>query len=113
MSVKRFLKWEEIDVRWEDLDQVWEDISVIEEFGRLVRGSGGSPGFLDYVKGNPWDKARQEIGDEKTKKFLRILCRVNGIDYEKESDSKGDVRVTVEQLDRVFNESRIDVKIGI
>jgi len=112
MSDKRYLKWEEINFKWEDLDMLWEDISILEEVGRLIRGGGG--GYSEYVKGNPWEKTKQALGEEKTQKFIKIFCRVNGLDYEKVSEPNSGIRVTVEQVEKVFNESsKIGVKINI
>lgn len=107
-----YLKWEELDFKWEEMNFSWEEVAIVEEVGRLIRGGGG--GYSEYVKGNPWEKTKQALGDEKTKKFIRIFCRVNGLDYEKVSEPNSGIRVTVEQVEKVFNEAaKIGVKINI
>ena len=107
MFEKYYLKWEEIDFTWDHLDMLWEDISILREIAGVIRRGGGS---MAYVQGNPWDKTRQAVGEEKTKKFIKIFCRVNGLDFEETHELKDGMRITVDQIEKVFDEAR---KIGI
>jgi len=107
MITKVYLEWENTDFTWDQLDMLWEDVAIIKEVGELIRRGGGSS---DYVRGNPWDKTRRELGEEKTKKFIKIVCRVNGLEYEDVIDPNPKIKVTANHIDRVFNES---IKVGI
>lgn len=108
MQTKYYLKWEEIDITWDQLDMLWEDISILIEVGKVIKRGGG--GLAAYIQGNPWAQNRKELGEEKAKKFIKIFCSVNGLDYEETVKLKDDIKVTVEQMEKVFNEAR---KIGV
>lgn len=111
---KKFLKWEEITVNWEDLTLLWEDISILLEVAGVIRGGGSGATYKEYVKNNPWDQSKKqlekELGEEKTKKFIKLICRVNGIDYEEVAEPNNKIKITTEHIEKVFNEA---VKVGI
>ena len=103
--MEKYLKWEEIDIAWENIDMVWEEI-ILEEVAEVIRKHGGGQAYID---GNPWDITKKELGEEKTKKFIKIFCRVNELEYEKVLESKV-IKVTISQLEKVFNEGK---KVGV
>jgi hypothetical protein len=107
MQQKVFLEWENVFTNWEDLDQVWEDVHILIEVAESIKRGGG---LSSYVKGNPWDKTRKELGEEKTKKFIKIVCKVNGLEFEDVIDPNPKIQVTVEHLEKTFAES---IKIGV
>ena len=96
--IKELLNWEDVNLNWEDVNMNWEDIHIIKEVERVVRGSGL---ISDYVKNNPWNKLRKTIGEEKTKKFITIFCKINDISYEEIKEEK-DIKIKVDQFERVF-----------
>ena len=107
MLEKVYLKWEDINIKWEDLNLTWEEIYILEEVANVIRKHGGSS---EYVKGNPWDITKREIGEEKTDIFIRLFCKVNNIKYEKIIKPNNKIKITAKQIEKVFNES---IKIGI
>jgi hypothetical protein len=109
MTNKIYIKWEDLNFKWEDINMLWEDISIIQEVGNIIRKHGG--GYAAYVEGNPWDKTRKEIGEEKTKKFIKIFCKVNDLDYERVVESNSKIKVTASQFEKVFNEAFKGVKV--
>lgn len=108
MSNKVFLDWDQVNTTWDNLNQVWEDVSILIEAAQAVKKSGGS--LASYVRDNPWDKFKSDIGEEKTNKFIKIFCRVNDLEYEKVVEPNSKVKVTVSQFQKTFNES---IKIGV
>jgi hypothetical protein len=86
---------------------LWEEVAIIKEVGELIRRGGGAGA---YVKGNPWEKTREQLGEEKTKKFIRIVCNVNGLDYEDVIDPNPKIKVTATHIEKVFTEA---VKVGV
>jgi hypothetical protein len=108
MSNKVFLDWNQVNTTWDNLNQVWEDVSILIEAAAAVKRGGG--GLDSYVKDNPWDKFKSDIGEEKTKKFIKIFCKVNDLEYEKVAEPNSKVKVTVSQFEKTFNES---IKIGV
>ena len=102
-----YLKWEDVNIKWEDVNMHWEN--VIEEVAEVIRKHGG---MSAYVKGNPWDVTKKEIGEEKTRKFIKIFCKINNLNYEKAIEPNSEIKITVSQLEKVFNEAKIDVKVN-
>ena len=107
MITKVYLEWENTDFTWDHLNMLWEEVAIIKEVGELIRRGGGGNA---YVKGNPWEKTREQLGEEKTKKFIRIVCNVNGLDYEDVIDPNPKIRVTATHIEKVFTEA---VKVGV
>jgi hypothetical protein len=108
MATKVFLEWENVNFTWDNLDMLWEEVDILIDVGQVVKRGGG--GLSDYIRGNPWDKTKRELGEEKTKKFIKIFCRVNDLDYEEVIEPNSKVKITVEQMEKTFNES---LKIGV
>lgn len=109
MEIKEYLNWEDVNMTWEDVNMTWEEVFILIEVGGVIKKGGG---YAEYVKGNPWEKTKGELGEEKTKKFIKLFCRVNNLDYEKTIEPNNDVKISVSQLERVFNEgSKIGIKI--
>jgi hypothetical protein len=115
------LNWEDVDLYWMDINMEWsmiedyshfmnwEDIKLIEEVSRTVRGGGG---YDDYLKkDNPWKKLSEDIGEEKTERFIKIYCTVNGMDYEKEIQLNESVTVSVDRFEKVFEKIKIKVDV--
>ena len=100
----RFFKWEETNFTWDKLDMPWE---LVGEFVEVIRKHGGSSA---YVKGNPWDVSRKELGEEKTRKIIKLFCSVNNLNYEEMVETNNEIKITVEQIDKVINEA---VKVGV
>ncbi len=109
MDTRHYLNWEEVNFTWESVDMLWEEVFI--EIEQAVR-RGGNGGYAEYVKGNPWDKLRRDIGEEKTKKVIKLYCKVNGIDYEKVLESGTDIKVSVNSFERFVKEG-ISVKVNL
>ena len=114
--MKKYLFWPELNYLWTDIARedgfmLWPDIALIEEVQRVLRG-GGSKGDLqkEYEEGNPWRKLTEELGEEKTERFIKIFCTVNNMEYERGKFIKENIKVSVSQFEKVFNES-VKVKV--
>ena len=81
MSQKRYLNWEEVNSVWEETDYLWEDVAILIEIEQAVRRGGGD--YAAYVKGNPWEQVRKDLGEEKTKRVIKLYCNYKGIEYDK------------------------------
>jgi 23S rRNA G2445 N2-methylase RlmL len=121
MKNKIYLNWEDVNTTWDQVLMVWDDVSIIMEVGNIFKkgGGGGYPSreeIQEYIKGNPWNvtknRIQESIGEEKTKKFIKILCKVNNIDYESIIESKDNILINIDQIEKVFSEEvKVDVKI--
>ena len=86
----------------------WDE--VIKEVAEVIRKHGG---MSAYVNGNPWDITKKELGEEKTKKFIKIFCKINGLEYEKTIENKdNEIKITVGQLEKVFASISPKVKVS-
>ncbi len=114
--MKKFLYWPEVNYLWteiarEDGFMLWSDIALIEEVKRVLRG-GSQDGDLqrEYEEGNPWKKISENLGEEKAERFIKIFCTVNNLEYEKGKFINENIKVSVSQFEKVFNES-VKVKV--
>lgn len=109
MKEKVYLKWEEVDKTWENSDWLWEDVSIYLEIGRLVGNSGG---YSEYTKNNPWEKLRKDVGEEKTKKIIKLYCKFKDIEYEKVVENGNDIKVTANEFENFIRDG-ISIKVNI
>ena len=83
MTEKKYLKWEEVDSIWDDTNYLWEDVAIFIEINDLVNRGGGD--YAAYVEGNPWNKLRKDLGEEKTKRVIKLywnlFCQIKSFPY--------------------------------
>jgi hypothetical protein len=102
MDTKYYLDWQEVNTNWEDLGINWEDVYILIEAKQRAGGGSGTP-LKDYIQGNPWDKFRRDLGEEKSEKFIKLFCKINGMNYEEVIKPKSKIKVKVEHFERVFS----------
>jgi hypothetical protein len=102
---KKYLTWEEISLNWENVHLTWDEVFILLEIG-----SGAPSGMKEYVDGNPWMQTKKELGEEKTKKLIKLYCRVKGIDYEETKSPIDDIKVSVNEFER-FIKDAISIKV--
>lgn len=108
MGTIYYLDWQEVNINWEDLELDWEDVYILIEAKQKAGGSGS--GLKEYIKGNPWKNFKRDLGEEKSDKFIKLFCKINGMDYEEVIKPKSKIKVKVEHFQRVF-ENVPNVKI--
>jgi hypothetical protein len=113
---KKFLDWQELTLHWESIELHWEDIFILLEIER--KRGGGSGGALQrgeieklYIEGNPWRQMKDQVGVEQTEEFIKVLCKIKGVDYTKILENKNNIRVVVNDFIRKENEIKIKVKL--
>ena len=114
MSQKRYLKWEEVDSVWEETNYLWEDVAILIELEETVRRGGGD--YAAYVKGNPWQQVRQDLGEEKLKRVIKLYCNYKGIEYDKSIEINEDkFKVTASEFEQFIKTSireSISIKVN-
>lgn len=111
MKVKKYLNWEEVDSVWEETNYLWEDVAILIEIEEAVRRGGGD--YAAYVEGNPWAKIRRDLGEEKTKKVIKLYCNYKGIEYDKSIEvNESKIKVTATEFEK-FVKSSIRESISI
>jgi hypothetical protein len=109
MATIYYLDWQEVNINWEDLELDWEDVYILIEAKQRAGGGSGS-GLREYIQGNPWKNFKRDLGEEKADKFIKLFCKINGINYEEVIKPKSKIKVKVEHFQRVF-ENVPNVKI--
>lgn len=104
---KKYLKWEEVTLKWENVDLTWDEVFILLEIKSIRHGGGAYRG--EYEKGNPWMQMSKDIGEENTKKIIKLYCRVRGVDYDAIKEPTKEIKVTVNEFTRFINE--VSVKI--
>ena len=110
MQQKKYLKWEEVNSFWEQTNYSWEDVAIFIEINDLVNRGGG--GYAEYVKGNPWQQLRKDLGDEKTKKVIKLYCKYKGVEYEESKGINENIKVSASEFE-VFIKDSIRESISI
>lgn len=101
------IKWEDLNYAWDEIDLSWEEI-VIEVSTRINKGGG----YSEYFKNNPWQqKITQDLGKEKAEKFIKIMCNINGLDYEEIIKSNNNIKINVKHFEKTFKS--VGVKVNL
>ena len=114
---KKWLKWEEVNLKWENVDLTWDEVFILLEIVEKRNKGGGGSGYPykddqeEYEKNNPWKKLKEDLGEENTKKVIKLYCRISGVDYEEIKEPFDDVTVTINEFNRFVNE--VKVKVGL
>jgi hypothetical protein len=109
---RKYLKWEELNLKWEDFNLPWgEEIFILLEVENIIKRGGGY-GYKEYVDGNPWKQLREDIGEEKTKKVIKLYCKVNNIETEQYGYINENIKVSAYDFE-LFVKETIDKTIRI
>jgi len=85
------IKWEGADFKWNDNPYKWDEVELVEE----VVAAGGA-GIVAAVK---------QLDPEKKKRFIRLICKVKGIEtYSGQKTIHDDIEVSVEDCELVIKE---------
>ncbi len=102
------MNWEDVTDNWESTgDNIWNDIYILSEAKSSIKGS-----ISDYIKGNPWDRFKKDIGEEKTDRLIKIVCRINNLEYSEVIKPNTSIKIEVKHIERAFS-SIPKVKIRI
>lgn len=102
------MPWENINRGGELL--TWEDISIISHVGKSVQRD--DPRLYDeWIRNNPWKKIKEDIGEEKTERFIKIFCEINGMNFEEvRKIEENKIKLTIDNFEKVFK--KIEIKVN-
>ena len=88
------IKWEDADFKWNDNPHTWDEVLLVEEVVAAAENAGGVL------------KAVEALEPEKKKRFIRLVCKVKGIEtYSGQKTIKtDDIKITAEDCDMVVKE---------
>ena len=93
------IKWEEDQkIIWSDNDYKWDDVAI------LIEALGGG--------GDDFGQITRDYTEEKKKKLVKIVCKVNGIKYEDEKWKKSAGKVNATQI-KIAVSKVLGIKIDI
>ena len=85
------IKWEKANFKWNENPHIWNLVLEIVE-----AGGGTVEGAL---------KAVEDLDPEKKKRFIKLVCKVKGIEtYSGQKTIQDDIKVSVEDIELVIKE---------
>ena len=100
-TTKVYLNWNDDSIIWGSNDYTWNDVAVtitIQDLGGGA-GWGGIP-----PKKKIWDeKIADRVPKETERHFLKLVCKVNGIEYSEEKERMIAKDLTIENIQKTFD----------
>ena len=85
------ITWDKADFKWNDNPHIWNLVLEI-----LEAGGGTLEGAV---------RAVEELEPEKKKRFIKLVCKVKGIEtYSGQKTIQDDIKVSVEDIELVIKE---------
>ena len=106
---KKFFLWSELAEEWIGAFYIWSDVCIIIKVKEALAGGGGL-----LLHKTPIDKIKDYLDDTEYKKFIEIVCRINGLTFReiKERREKGLPEVTFIEIKKTITTvSRAAVKV--
>jgi hypothetical protein len=102
---KQCFTWSQMAEEWDSANYIWSDVCIL-----ISAGGGGAAGFFEgshkYIP--PAEVAKDRLTKKEYKRFIEIVCNVNGISSKerKERKDKGEIEVTLSEITRTYEEIR-------
>ena len=96
MAKITYIKWKDADFKWNDNPHTWDDVLLVKS---LVESDGAGPDEIVWNVNN-------ELDPDKKKRFIRLVCKVKGIEtYSGQKTIKTeDIEVSAEDVKLVVKE---------
>lgn len=98
-------KWQETNYTWANNPFKWSDIAFVEELVAEAEGAGGS--VYEAIR-----QQSEKYSPKKKKKFIKLVCIINNIEYSDKKFADGDIKVTVDDI-KVLVEAVNSVKLKV
>ena len=99
MATRTPFTWNNANFAWNDNPYTWDDCALVEELA--AAGGHGVAAVHKVLK----DK-------EKKKRFIKLLCKVKGVEYEEQKEINN-YKIVISDVELVVNEVMSSVKILI
>lgn len=104
MATRTPFTWNNANFAWNNNPYTWEDCALVEELAGALGGH-GTAGVHKEVQKVLKDK-------EKKKRFIKLLCKVKGVEHEEQKEIKN-FKIVISDVELVVNEVMSSVKILI
>lgn len=115
MSQKIWLTWNQTTypIAWNANPYTWEEVAVVIEVGQYAGGWMEPPRWPKGPSGpDPLEQLKDSLPKEKLEFFIKVVCKVNDLNYEKRKDRKTKPVVTVREINRTFQKMAPMVKVS-
>lgn len=93
--------WDQANFSWSTNPYTWSDCAFVREIANIVGGGGGYHDAYKHLK-HP----------ERKKKFVKLLCKVQGKEYE-ETKEIADYKIVISDVELVIQEVLGKIKIEL
>tara|TARA_B100000963_G_scaffold242037_1_gene211798 strand:- start:11687 stop:11989 length:303 start_codon:yes stop_codon:yes gene_type:complete len=90
MAIKIPIKWENANFTWDQNTFTWDDVFLIQEIADAFAAGEDPTAYINK-------------DEEKKKKFIKILCKVQGTTYEEKKEYK-DIKIKAKEIELVIKE---------
>jgi hypothetical protein len=105
MEEKIYFEWSTLDQTWISANYTWEDVAIVTKVGQALGGNpfGGIPQKPhEYLR--PTEIVKKTLTDKEYKRFVNLVCRVNGITVHSLKERKPDCELTLIEIQRTVEE---------
>jgi hypothetical protein len=102
MDQKIYLKWEDNVIIWDDTLSygayhfTWDQVWIVQQAQQAVGGGGWSPR-------QQFERIREKLPEEEVKKFIKVVCEVNGRIYSEKKYKQVEAQLTVDDIKKTFD----------
>ena len=106
-SGKTYYEWSNLDKQWIALYYTWSDVFLAIKVSESLGGGGGSllrqPRTI-HKQPNPQQIIKKSLTDKEYKKFINLVCRVNGITVLQLKERKPDRKISLIEITKTIEE---------
>jgi hypothetical protein len=108
---KQCFTWSELAEEWIGAMYTWADVCIL-----VQAAGGGSSQIFDLPPHKylpPVEVAKDRLSKKEYKRFIELVCKINGITVEqtKERKEKGEVEVTLSEIQRLYEDVKRSITI--
>ena len=97
MATYKCYRWSAANVKWSAANWTWRDCQIVSEIISLPSTTGVDASQL-MPKWLQEEETLNPLDVEKRKRFIRLLCKVQGTNYDESKEVRGDVKVTIDDV---------------
>ena len=107
-SGKTYYEWSNLDKQWIALYFTWSDVFLAIKVSESLGGGGGGGSLLRQPRTikqpNPQQIIKKSLTDKEYKKFINLVCRVNGITVLQLKERKPDRKISLIEITKTIDE---------